>query len=92
MFKGAIRSIFYDGGDYLIKNIDGIDEKMSVPNVSEKSHYTGLYVKLFSDFAEDFEKKNFRKNGLEEVYNSIYFLDKCYESAQERKTIELNNE
>jgi predicted dehydrogenase len=85
-------SIFYDGSNYLIKNFNGKEEKISVPDASDKSHYTSLYVKLISDFAEDVQKKNFHKEGLEDAYNTIYLLDKCYESARERKTIELQNE
>lgn len=85
-------SVFYDGSNYLIKNFNDIEEKISVPDASDKSHYTNLYVKLFSNFAEAVEKKNFHKEGLEDAYNTIYLLDKCYESARERKTIELRNE
>lgn len=85
-------SIFYDGSNYLIKNFNGKEEKISVPDASDKSHYTSLYVKLISDFAENVQKKNFHKEGLEDAYNTIYLLDKCYESARGRKTIELQNE
>lgn len=85
-------SILYDVSNYLIKNFKGIEEKISVPDASDKSHYTNLYVKLFSDFAEAITNKNFHKEGLEEAYNTIYLLDKCYESAREGKTIELHYE
>lgn len=85
-------SIFYDGSNYLIKNFNGIQEKIPEPDASDKSHYTGLYEKLFFDFAEDVRKKSFHKEGLEDAYNTIYLLDKCYESARESKTIELHNE
>lgn len=85
-------SIFYDGSNNLIKNFNGKEEKISVPDASDKSHYTSLYVKLISDFAEDVQKKNFHKEGLEDAYNTIYLLDKCYESARVRKTIELHYE
>ena len=85
-------SIFYDGSNYLIKNFNGKEEKISVPDASDKSQYTELYAKLFSDFAKAVQKKNFHREGLEDAYNTIYLLDKCYESARERKTIELQNE
>ncbi|NCQ19189.1 MAG: hypothetical protein COZ80_05525 [Ignavibacteria bacterium CG_4_8_14_3_um_filter_37_9] len=85
-------SIFYDGSNYLIKNFNGKEEKISVPDASDKSHYTSLYAKLFSDFAKEVQKKNFHKKGLQDAYNTIYLLDKCYESACKRKTIELRNE
>lgn len=85
-------SLFYDGRNYLIRNFNGVEEKISVPDASDKSHYTSLYVKLFSDFAEAIQNKNFHKKGLEEAYNTIYLMDKCYKSASERKTIELHNE
>lgn len=85
-------SIFYDGSNYLIKKYNGKEEKISVPDSSDKSHYTELYAKLFSDFAEDVQKNNFHKEGLEEAYNTIYLLDKSYESAREHKTMELHND
>ncbi|MEJ5350859.1 MAG: Gfo/Idh/MocA family oxidoreductase [Melioribacteraceae bacterium] len=85
-------SIFYDGSSYLIKNFNGKEEKISVPDASDKSHYTDFYVKLFSDFAEAVNNKIFHKEGLEEAYRTIYLLDKCYKSAREYKTIELQNE
>lgn len=85
-------SIFYDGSNYLIKNFNCVEEKIPVPDASDKSHYTSLYAKLFSDFAEAVQNKNFHKEGLEDAYNTIYLLDKCYQSAREHKTIELYNE
>ncbi len=85
-------SIFYDGSNYLIKIFNGVEQKISVPDASDKSHYTGLYEKLFFDFAEDVRKKNFHKEGLVDAYNTIYLLDKCYESAHEQKSINMNNE
>lgn len=85
-------SLFYDGRNYLIKNFNGVEEKISVPDASDKSQYTSLYVKLFSDFAEAIQNKDFHKKGLDEAYNTIYLLDKCYKSASDRKTIELYNE
>ena len=48
-------------------------------------------MKLFSDFIEAVQKKNY-KEGLKEAFDTIYLLDKCYESAREHKTIELRNE
>lgn len=85
-------SIFYDGSNYLVKNFNGIELKISVPDASNKSHYTRLYEKIFSDFAEAIQNKNFHKEGLVDAYSTIYLLDKCYESARERKAIELDNE
>jgi len=85
-------SLFYDGSNYLIRNYKGIEEKISVPDASDKSHYTELYARLFSEFAEDVQKRNFHKEGLEDAYNTIYLLEKCYQSARECRTIELRNE
>lgn len=85
-------SLFYNGEDFLTKNFDGFEEQIAVPNISDKSHYTGLYVDLFSEFVEAIEKTKISKEGLIEAYNTIDLLSKCYESAAELKTIVLNNE
>jgi predicted dehydrogenase len=85
-------SIFYDGNNYLIKNFNGIEQKISVPDASDKSHYTKLYINLFSNFLDAIQKKSFFKDGLFDAYNTIYLLDKCYESSREKKSIELNDE
>lgn len=85
-------SLYYSGEEYLVKSKNGNDEIIAVPNVSDKSHYTGLYVNLFSEFAYNMKNKNFNKDGLKEALNAIYLLEKCYESSQAQKTIELINE
>ena len=38
------------------------------------------------------QNKNFIKGGLKEALNTVYLLEKCYESSQTQKTIELINE
>ena len=85
-------SLHYSGKEYLVKSKNGNDEIIAVPNVSDKSHYTGLYVNLFSEFANNMQNKNFIKGGLKEALNTVYLLEKCYESSQTQKTIELINE
>lgn len=82
-------SLFYDGENYIIKNYDGKSEKISVPDISDKTHYTQLYLKLFSDFIDLIQNKNYSKEGLLEAYNTTLLLEKCYESARQQKTIEL---
>ena len=85
-------SLFYNGEDFLTKNFDGFEEQIAVPNISDKSHYTGLYVDLFSEFVEAIEKSKISKEGLNEAYNTINLLTRCYQSATELKSIDLNNE
>lgn len=85
-------SLFYDGNNYLIKNFDGTEYKISVPDASDKSQYTRFYIKLFSDFVDAIQKKSFSKEGIMDAYNTVYLLDKCYESSSEQKSIELNYE
>ncbi|MCC6254633.1 MAG: Gfo/Idh/MocA family oxidoreductase [Ignavibacteriaceae bacterium] len=87
-----VGGLYYSGEEYLIKIINGNEEIIAVPNVSDKSHYTSLYVNLFSDFANNMQKKIFNKDGLKEALNTIYLLEKCYESSKAQKTIELINE
>ncbi|MFA3782873.1 Gfo/Idh/MocA family protein [Melioribacteraceae bacterium 4301-Me] len=85
-------SIFYYGNDHAIKIKNGKEEKIPVPNVSDKSNYTKLYEELFLDFITALEKKDYHKNGLTEAYYTTYLLDKCYESSSTRRTIALLNE
>lgn len=85
-------SLFYNGEVFLTKNFDGVEEQIAVPNISDKSHYTGLYVDLFSEFVGAIEKMNISKAGLIEAYNTIHLLTRCYQSATELKSIDLNNE
>ncbi len=82
-------SLFYDGENYIIKSRNNKKEKIPVPDASDKNQYTELYVKLFSDFNDLFQSKNYNQKGLLEAYNTVYLLDKCYESAREQKTIEV---
>ncbi len=85
-------SLYYSGEEYLVKSKNGNDEIIAVPNASDKSHYTGLYVNLFSEFVYNMQNKNFIKDGLKEALDTVYLLEKCYESSQAQKTIELINE
>lgn len=85
-------SLFYEGGNFLTKTYNGFEEKISVPEISDKSHYTGLYVDLFSKFFESIEKKDFSKEGLVEAYDTTVLLSKCYQSATIFKSVCLNNE
>jgi len=82
-------SIFYDGSNYLTKFFNGVEEKVFVPDASDKTLYTKLYIQLFADFADDIQNNKLGKDGLNEAYNTIYLLDACYESAQQQKTIKL---
>lgn len=85
-------SLFYDGGNFLVKTFKGSEEKITVPDVSDKTHYTGLYVDLFSGFVESIEKGDFSKEGLVEAYETTILLSKCYQSAAELKSIYMKYE
>ncbi|MDD3559294.1 MAG: Gfo/Idh/MocA family oxidoreductase [Melioribacteraceae bacterium] len=85
-------SLFYNGKNFLIKNIYDSEEQITVPDISDKSHYTGLYADLFSDFLNALESKNYFKDGVIEAYNAITLLTKCYQSAAELKSIDIKNE
>ena len=71
-----VGGLYYSGEEYLVKSINGNEEIIAVPNVSDKSHYTGLYVNLFSDFANNMQKKNFNKDGLKEALKYSLFIRK----------------
>ncbi len=82
-------SLFYGGGEYIIKSKNGNIEKISVTDASDKTHYTKLYIKLFSAFNDLISSKSHNQEDLFEAYNTVYLLDKCYESANQQKTLEL---
>jgi len=84
-------SLYYFGGEFITKNYDNTEELIGVPNISDKSHYTELYINLFSEFATTLHN-NYHKEGIEDAFNSIHLLEKCYDSAKLQRSVKLFDE
>lgn len=91
-------SLSYDGSTQLRKYFNGQEEIIAVPDASDKSHYFSLYISLINEFINQIQNRespsvdgeDFRKSKLtavQEALTSIRLLQKCYESAQSKKTI-----
>ncbi|PJA98974.1 MAG: hypothetical protein CO128_05010 [Ignavibacteriales bacterium CG_4_9_14_3_um_filter_30_11] len=85
-------SLNYEGKTHLVKNINDNEENILVPDASDKAHYFSLYISLIKEFISKIKKKERALNLVEEAFDSINLLNKCYLSAETGKTIYLSNE
>lgn len=85
-------SLNYEGKTKLLKNFNGKEEIISVPDASDKAHYFSLYISLIKEFISKINNNNKSRNLIEEAFDSINLLTKCYLSAEKGKTILLNDE
>ena len=85
-------SLNYEGKTHLIKNINEKEEKITVPDASDKAHYFSLYISLIKEFISKVKNKERAVDLVDEAFDSIYLLNKCYLSAELGKTISLSNE
>ncbi|MEJ2613630.1 MAG: Gfo/Idh/MocA family oxidoreductase [Ignavibacteriaceae bacterium] len=84
-------NLIYSGKSELIKNLNNCKEKISIPDISDKTTYNSLYVALFEEFIENLKNNNNSSLYIDEALDSIFLLEKCYESAYGQKTIFLND-
>jgi len=85
-------SLNYEGKTHLLKNINGTEEIIKVPDASDKAHYFSLYISLIKEFISKVKNNQRTGESIQEVYHSINLLNKCYLSAETGKTIFLNDE
>ncbi len=85
-------SLNYDGGTFLEKNLNGKEEKITVPDASDKAHYFSLYISLVKEFISNIKNKQRTADFIKEAFDSINLLNKCYLSAETGKTIHLKDE
>ncbi|MCH7972297.1 MAG: Gfo/Idh/MocA family oxidoreductase [Bacteroidetes bacterium] len=85
-------SLNYEGKTQLFKNINGTEEIISVPDASDKAHYFSLYISLIKEFISKINNSQRTEDSIEEAFDSINLLTKCYLSAETGKTILLNDE
>jgi predicted dehydrogenase len=81
-------SLSYDGVK-MFSNEKGKSKEISVPDASDKRTYIKFYEDLFLDFASALNKNKFDKSLIEESYQSVRILERCYESDKAGKTIRL---
>lgn len=81
-------SLTYDG-NRMFGNVGGKISEISVPDASDKRTYIKFYEDLFLDFEKALNKNKFDKTHIEESYNSVRLLEKCYKSAETKKSIRL---
>lgn len=75
-------SLFYQSGNKMLKTSADITEELVVPDASEKSHYSALYVKMFSEFFDAVDKKKQNVQWIDEAYQSVYLLNECIRSSE----------
>jgi predicted dehydrogenase len=80
------RSLTYDGKK-MFSYENGKMKEISVPDASDKRTYITFYKDLFLDFTNALNKNKFDKSLIEESYNSVRILEKCYQSDKIKKTI-----
>lgn len=82
-------SLSYSGGTELIKHSNQNEQKIIIPDPSDKVNYTSLYVSMFGEFIDKINANSSSDEAINEAYESIKLLEACYLSADEKRTIEL---
>jgi predicted dehydrogenase len=85
-------SMNYNGGTNLLINTNMGVQEVSVPDMSDKINYTSMYVSLLTDFLNAVKNNKRNDEWIEEAYQSVCLMNKCYTSSKEEKTIQTNNE
>jgi predicted dehydrogenase len=73
--------LFYEGRNSIRKIANDSVDMIAVPDVSDKSHYTTLYVAMLREFLEVMMGTKDRELLIEEAYQSIEILHRCYKST-----------
>lgn len=81
-------SLSYDGVK-MFSYKKGKTREISVPDASDKRTYIKFYEDLFFDFALALNKNEFSKSQIEESYNSVRILEKCYESGDRNRIVRV---
>ncbi len=85
----SIGSLNYEGKTNLQKNLNGKEHQITVPDASDKAHYFSLYISLIKEFISNINNNKRTGDSIEEAFDSINLLNKCYLSAEKGKTISL---
>ena len=85
-------SMIYTGGTNMIVNTHTGSYEISVPDMSNKINYTEMYISLFTDFFGAVKNNKPKQEWIEEAFQSVCLMNKCYLSSQEEKIIKACNE
>lgn len=85
-------SIYYQGCTELVENTNQGMKKILIPDMSDKTNYTVLYVSLFLDFINAVDAKEKHADWINEAYESVKLMNLCYKSSKDQKTIIINDE
>lgn len=85
-------SMYYNGGTELIINTSRGMCEVSISDMSDKTNYTSMYVFLLTDFFNAIEKNERNDEWIEEAYQSVCLMDKCYTSSKKGNIMQMNNE
>ncbi|MGE5343704.1 MAG: Gfo/Idh/MocA family protein [Candidatus Omnitrophota bacterium] len=83
-------SLIYDGQSLEHRRCND-NESIPVPDASDKTTYTGMYVSLFDEFIGRVETKKNDSAWVQEALDTARILFSCYESAQTGQTISTKN-
>lgn len=84
---GSNGSMVYESGNKIIKNTSGRTEEIIVPDASEKTHYSSLYIEMFTEFFDAVDNKRQSNKWIDEAYQSIFLLNECYRSSEYNEVI-----
>jgi predicted dehydrogenase len=74
--------IYYEVGNKLLKSSSAGIEEIQMPDASDKKNYSLMYVNMFRQFFNAVKNKQQNINWIDEAYQSIFLLTKCYESSR----------
>jgi predicted dehydrogenase len=84
------RSFVYDGGTKALEYHDGACKSIvSVPDTADKTHYIGLYEKLFADFYTMIERGARNDALIDSALHTAVVLDAAYKSAESDAVVYL---
>ncbi|MGE5498126.1 MAG: Gfo/Idh/MocA family protein [Syntrophothermus sp.] len=83
--------LLYDGR-MIYNYIKSPSTIIKMPDASDKSTYTGMYVSLISGFISDIEMGNSGNGGLKEAYLALKLAELCYVSARLKKEMDFDEE
>ena len=75
-------SLVYDRKNKMLKTTVNGAEEIIVPDASEKSHYSALYVNMFSEFFDAIDNEKQNEEWINEAYQSNFLLNECYRSSE----------
>ena len=82
-------SLVYDGQS-LVRRIGDQSTRIPVADASDKTHYVTMYADLFDEFVGYVHSGTPCTPWIDEAYHAVQLLHACYRSAQEERTVHLD--